>query len=274
LQKRAARRNGYRREAPGGAPPGAGCVQCPNPLPVCAMRPPRPTPTTAGDDTPRLVWDLPLRLAHWGLALAVSGAFVTNWLGSTAFAAHRACGVSALVLALFRVAWGFVGPADARFAGFVRGPRAVLASLPDLTPAAHRPRAGHTPLGGWMALALIVLVGAQAGLGLFANDEISHAGPLYGYVDGRLSNRLSAWHVRLAYTILAAVTLHVLAVLYYRLALGDDLVWPLVTGYKRGVGPDAAIRQQRVRLALLIVIALAALLLCLIATAPEVVLDL
>lgn len=226
------------------------------------------------DDQPRLVWDLPLRLAHWALAIAVTGSFVSGWIGGNAFGAHVLCGASALVLVLFRVTWGFAGPAHARFSDFVRGPRAVLKSLPRLTRAAHRRLAGHTPLGGWMVLALLVLIGVQAGLGLFANDEITHAGPLYGYVGGRWSNRLSAWHARIAYLILGAVVLHVAAALYYRVALGDDLVRPLVTGYKRGVGAAAAIDRQHIGRALLIVAILAALLLWLIRTAPEITLDL
>ncbi len=226
------------------------------------------------DDAPRLVWDLPLRVAHWGLALAVIGAFVSGWIGGGAFVAHVACGATALVLVLFRVAWGCVGPAHARFADFVRGPRAVLASLPALSRSGYRRLAGHTPLGGWMALALLTLIGTQACLGLFANDEISHTGPLYGYVGAHLSNRLSAWHGRIANVILGAVALHVAAAIYYRAALGEDLVRPLVTGYKRGVGAAAAIGRQRIGLALLIVALLAALLVLLIRTAPEAVLEL
>ncbi len=238
------------------------------------MRPETPAPAPPGDDTPRLVWDLPLRLSHWGLALTVTGAFVTDWVGPAAFGAHVVCGSTALVLVLFRVAWGFVGPAHARFADFVRGPRAVRASLAGLRRAAYRRLAGHTPLGGWMVLALLGLVAAQAGLGLFANDEISHTGPLYGYVDGHLSTRLSAWHVRIAYTILGAVVLHVGAALYYRLVLGDDLVRPLVTGYKRGVAAAAAIERQRTGLALLILAILAALVVWLIRSAPDAALEL
>jgi cytochrome b len=237
---------------------------------------PRQAPASPGpgDDTPRLVWDLPLRLAHWGLALAVTGSFVSDWAGTAAFGVHVVCGSVALVLVLFRVVWGFVGPAHARFADFVRGPRAVLASLPTLTRAAHRRLAGHTPLGGWMALALLALLGVQAGLGLFANDEISHTGPLYGYVSGHLSNRLSAWHGRIANASLGAVALHVAAALYYRFALREDLVRPLVTGYQQGVGAAAGIGRQRPALALLIVAALAALLVWLIRTAPAASLEL
>jgi cytochrome b len=233
-----------------------------------------PASRAPDDDVPRLVWDLPLRLAHWGLALAVTGAFVSDWVGGGAFAVHVACGASALVLVAFRIAWGWVGPAHARFADFVRGPRAALASLSTLSRAGHRRLAGHTPLGGWMALALLGLIGVQACLGLFANDAISHTGPLYGFVGGQLSNRLSGWHARIAYLILGGVALHVAAALYYRAVLGEDLVGPLVTGYKRGVGAAAAIGRQRVGLALAIVALLAALLVLLIVSAPEALLEL
>ncbi|MBS0373389.1 MAG: cytochrome b/b6 domain-containing protein [Proteobacteria bacterium] len=221
-----------------------------------------------------LVWDLPLRVGHWALATAVAGAFVTDWIGPTAFPVHALCGEAVLVLVAFRLLWGVVGPAHARFTDFVRGPRAVWASLPSLTPAGHRPRAGHTPLGGWMVLALLGLLAVQATLGLFANDDISHTGPLYGYVEGHLSNQLSRWHGRIANAILVAVALHVGAALYYRRVLGEDLVRPLLTGRKRGIDATEAIDSQRIVLALAIAAALVALLAWVLATAPEAALDL
>ena len=231
-------------------------------------------PPDRGDQALRLVWDLPLRLAHWGLALAVIGAFVTDWLGTSAFNAHVVFGSSALVIALFRVVWGFVGPAHARFSDFVRGPRAVVASLPALTRASHRRFVGHTPLGGWMALALLALVIAQATLGLFSNDEVSHTGPLYGYAAGHLSDRLSAWHGRIGNAILGAVVLHFAAVLYHRFVLRDDLIRPLLTGYKRGVGATAAIDGHRAGVALVILAMLVAALWWLLSTAPDATLEL
>ena len=74
----------------------------------------------------RLVWDLPLRVFHWSLAIAVAGSFATHWIGTTAFAWHVRCGYATLVLLAFRLAWGVVGPVHARFADFVRGPRATI----------------------------------------------------------------------------------------------------------------------------------------------------
>jgi cytochrome b len=72
--------------------------------------------------------------------------------------------------------------------------------------------AGHNPLGGWSAVALLLLLGLQAATGLCANDEIASAGPFYGWISHETSNRLTALHHGNANWLLALITLHVLAI--------------------------------------------------------------
>jgi cytochrome b len=217
----------------------------------------------------QLVWDLPLRVSHWGLVLGVTGAFVTHLLGPTAFGWHVRCGYSTLTLVAFRLVWGFIGPRYARFANFVCGPRAVIASWRMLRAGRYRPSAGHPPSGAWMILLLLAILLAQALTGLFANDEIINTGPLAGYVSHATSNRLSAWHAYLSDVILGAVALHVAAAGYYVLVLGDNLVGPLITGYKRGLPPGSAIASQRLGVALLTLLGAAAFLCWIVYSAPE-----
>ena len=111
------------------------------------------------------MWDLPLRLCHWLLTIAVLVSFASHWLGPRAFAVHVASGSVVLVLVAFRIGWGFAGSRYARFAAFVRGPRAVLAYL-RADPTAASPGAGHNPLGGWMVLLLLSALLVQAATGL------------------------------------------------------------------------------------------------------------
>ena len=54
------------------------------------------------------VWDLPLRLFHWLLLIAVSAAFATIWAKSERNL-HMLAGYSVLALLLFRLVWGFIG---------------------------------------------------------------------------------------------------------------------------------------------------------------------
>ena len=55
-----------------------------------------------------VVWDLPLRLFHWLLALCVTGALVTVSLGGNWMVWHERFGLSVLGLLTFRLVWGLV----------------------------------------------------------------------------------------------------------------------------------------------------------------------
>ena len=72
-----------------------------------------------------LVWDLPERLFHWLLVVLVIVSLVSAKIGGNAMQYHLLSGYTVLSLVLFRILWGFLGGAHARFSSFVRGPAAV-----------------------------------------------------------------------------------------------------------------------------------------------------
>jgi cytochrome b len=222
-------------------------------------------PATAGrSGRGTLIWDLPLRLSHWGLAAAVLGAYLTERMGPAAFRWHALFGYAVLVLALFRIAWGWLGPRHAQFSDFVRGPRAALAYLGRQGPN----YVGHNPIGGWMVLLLLALLLAAAASGLPANDAIMNAGPLYGLVTPEQSDAFTHWHARLWPVLVAAIVAHIGAALLYLWPGGSNLIAPLVTGYRRDVAPDQGIvREYRWR-ALTILVILIVLLVAGLALAP------
>src|SRR5262245_51588698 len=96
----------------------------------------------------RRVWDLPVRITHW-LLVGMAGAWVTHRAGYAYFRYHVWFGYLVVVLAVFRIAWGFIGTRHARFSTFVRGPRATLRYLAALARGAAPGHAGHNPLGAW-----------------------------------------------------------------------------------------------------------------------------
>ena len=75
----------------------------------------------------RRVWDLPVRIVHWLLVFGIAGSYATHKLGVAYFKYHLWFGYLVVVLAAFRILWGFVGTRHARFAKFLRGPRATAA---------------------------------------------------------------------------------------------------------------------------------------------------
>lgn len=173
------------------------------------------------------IWDLPTRLFHWALALAVTAALVTGLLGGNWMVWHGRAGLLIVGLLAFRLAWGFVGSTHALFSDFFPTPR----RLRDYFRGSWR-RAGHSPLGGLSVLGLLSLLAWQAGSGLFSNDDIAFSGPLYDLVDKSTSDSLVGWHRLGLWVIVGMVALHVAAILFYWFVRGKDLVRPMLTGWK------------------------------------------
>jgi cytochrome b len=186
--------------------------------------------TTPADLRHVQVWDLPTRIFHWALVLLLIGSFVTVRLH--AMDLHALCGYAILTLLIFRLLWGFLGSENARFAHFLRGPRAVLAHLGHILRRRPDTETSHNALGGWAVMLLLGLVAAQATAGLFANDDVLFRGPLARTVGKAMSDRITGWHYLIADLILVFAALHVAAVLFYRVVLKHRLVEAMVTGAK------------------------------------------
>lgn len=172
------------------------------------------------------VWDLPTRLFHWTLVAVVA----LSWWSAEYHKddLHLYLGYGALSLLLFRIGWGLVGSSTARFSTFVRGPRHVARYVRDRF---HWPLAGHAPLGALSVLALIVMLLVVVGTGLFALDEDGlFGGPLAHLVSISASDTARELHEDLFNLLLALIALHVAAILLYRLALGRNLLGPMITG--------------------------------------------
>jgi cytochrome b len=229
-----------------------------------------PTVNTQGESGAK-VWDLPVRVMHWLLLAAVCGSWASQEIEGIPFAVHLGCGYAVLLLVATRIVWGFVGTRHARFSDFVRGPRAVIGYARSLLGGSPRPFVGHNPLGALMVLLLLALLLAQAVTGLFTNDQVFDTGPLYGYVSGALSDRITTIHKQLFDLILVAIGLHVAAALFYLFAKRENLIRPMLTGRKSAalVPESERIVSSRVPLALVVLALLGLALWALVATAPE-----
>ena len=147
------------------------------------------------------VWDLPTRLFHWLLAASVIIGWLLAEFGPNRMTLHFWLGYAVIGLLVFRLVWGFVGPAPARFTQFIRGPRAVLGYAREMVRSADP-------------------------------DDYINVGPLASEVSSATSRMALRWHHRGADLILILVLLHWAAIVFYRLWKREDLVWPMITGWK------------------------------------------
>ena len=182
-----------------------------------------------------LIWDLPTRLFHWLLVLAIVALVVTGKAGGSWMEWHGRLGLLVLGLLVFRLLWGVMGSTYARFAGFFPTPAKVAAYLRGQW---HAP--GHNPLGACSVLALLAVPLFQALTGLVANDDIAFVGPLYDLVGRDLSNLATRWHLLAVNVLLALVALHVAAILFYAHIKKDNLVKLMVLGWKDSAHGESA----------------------------------
>lgn len=173
------------------------------------------------------VWDLPTRLFHWSLVLAVTLALATGLVGGDWMPVHGYAGIAIVGLVAFRLVWGLAGAAHARFVNFAPTPGRLRAYL-----GGRWQGHGHNPLGALSVFALLALLAVQAGTGLVGNDEIAFQGPLASLVDEARSVQLTGLHQQLAYVLLGLIVLHVLAIVAYRVVRKTNLVKPMLTGWK------------------------------------------
>jgi len=170
------------------------------------------------------VWDPLVRIVHWSVVGGVVAAWLTREAGREI---HEAISYAVAALVALRIVWGFIGSRHARFASFVRGPRAVLAYA-QLTLRRSEPRhLGHNSLGACMIVALLGLLIA-----------ISISGWLMGTDAFFGSEAMENTHEALVYALFALVALHVAGAVVTGLMHGENLVRAMVSGRKRAAAPQ------------------------------------
>lgn len=180
------------------------------------------------------IWDPVTRLWHWVLMLAVSvGWSFGKFMSFDTIQWHFYIGYLVLGLMVFRLLWGFAGPAPVRYRAILPTPASVLTYLRHMGRRSPSGSAGHNPVGSLSVIAMLIVISAQAVSGLFIeSDDFFEYGPMAGYVSEAVVNRLTWWHHFNADVILVLVVLHVSAILFYLVWKKENLIKPMITGWK------------------------------------------
>jgi len=186
------------------------------------------------------VWDPFVRVCHWLLATVI----LVDWFTDEPRWMHVWLGYIAAALVLLRVIWGFIGSENARFTSFVRGPRSVFDYLAGLIRLSSRRYLGHSPAGGAMIVALLIMVAATTVTGVVNLAQDEGKGPLAGVIakverPARIPGQrrpplvIKQVHEMLANVTLVLVILHVCGVALASFAHRENLVRAMITGRKR-----------------------------------------
>lgn len=177
------------------------------------------------------VWDIFVRVFHWSLVVAFLVAYVSEDISLV----HVWAGYLVGTLVILRILWGFVGTRYARFSNFVYRPRKVFRYTLHLLGFGGRRYLGHSPAGGAMVLALLVIMLLIVSSGLITLAMSEGTGLLSGGIAmnpsaGRLWKEA---HELLADAALVLVLLHICGVLWASLVHGENLTKAMWDGKKR-----------------------------------------
>ena len=193
---------------------------------------------------PLPVWDLPTRLTHWLFVVCIA---VSWWTAEERLMDwHRYSGYAMLGLLVFRIYWGIAGSSTARFARFLSGPRAVLAHL-RLTREQRVLIVGHTPIGSWSVVVLLLAMIGQVTLGLFATDiDGLESGPLSHLVSFEGGRAFAAAHELSFDVLIVLIAVHVVAIVFHLIYDRNDLTSPMLSGRKHvAQAADEPLGMQR-----------------------------
>ena len=165
------------------------------------------------------VWDLPLRLWHWALAVSVLTAWFTPTVHDNL---HRIVGYTVIGLLVFRLLWGFCGGRYSRFRVIGVRLRAAPSYLLNLRRGITGRYIGLNPAGTLMLVALLLSLGISAITG-----ALSVTVPFFG-----------VWWIEDTHAIasdvaIVLVVLHVVGVVLMSMLQRENLIRAMITGRKR-----------------------------------------
>ena len=185
-----------------------------------------------------LVWDAPVRVFHWLIVLSFVGAWLTSD-GRAWRPVHVTLGYTMAGLLAFRLVWGLIGTRYARFANFVRGPRAAWQYLQSLLRSRPEHHAGHNPAGALAIVALLVLIAVTSASGWATWHDVG-------------GEWLEELHEGAANALFAVVIVHLAGVVLGSLAHRENLVRAMVTGRKEVPSHEGIRRAWRTVAALML----------------------
>ena len=178
------------------------------------------------------VWDAPTRLFHWLLVLLMGFMWYSATQGGDMLVWHLRGGLLILALVVFRLCWGVWGSDTAKFSRFVR----PFSKIRRYTQGrmSEDELVGHNPLGALMVIALLAALVFQTATGLFAADEntFTNSGFLNHFVSEHAGTLARKIHVNFFNVLAVLAGVHIAAVLLYRFVKKQDLITPMINGFK------------------------------------------
>lgn len=199
---------------------------------------------TSRQDEPRSypVWDLPVRISHWLIALLFVWQFLSGHFGWYP-AAHLWTGYALLAVIGFRLQWGLFGSDSARWLALFSRLRDLPAGLAELPRRSPGYAAGHNPVGALSVLLMVALLLTQSVSGLFFESWGEVRGPLAERVGRDTALWLTDLHGLLRWPTAVVVAIHIAAGFHHWLWKGENRLGAIFVHGRLALPADPRLRR-------------------------------
>jgi len=192
------------------------------------------------------VWPIGTRIIHWMIAISFTSAFITSFY-EYSLHNHVALGFIFLIMIIYRIIWGFIGPEYAKFKNFkLRLPELKYYFVEKVQNRWRKIPAGHNPASSWFTIwamgmgSIIVatgllLYGVQEGKGIFRDLNSNYSEYMF---------LLDAIHKYASYIFVGWVVLHISGVLIEQFWHKTGMVFAMINGYKKTDGKDTKVSKK------------------------------
>ncbi len=192
------------------------------------------------------VWPIGTRIIHWMMALSFVAAFITSFY-EYMLHDHVAFGFIFLIIIIYRIIWGIVGPQYATFNTFKLKPSQLKHYFVEKVQNRWRKiPAGHNPASSWftvwaltvgtvIVISGLLLYGVQEAKGIFRflNDDYTANMNILAWVHKYSSYLFGAW-----------VIIHITGVMVEQFWHKTGMVFAMITGYKKTQGEDTKVKPS------------------------------
>lgn len=192
------------------------------------------------------VWPISTRLIHWMMAISFTSAFVTSFYEHLLHE-HVALGFIFMIIIVYRIVWGIIGPRYATFNTFKLKPSELKHYFIEKIENRWRKiPAGHNPASSWYTVWAIIVGTIIAVSGLFLYG-IQEAKGIFRFLNDEYTQHifLLEWiHEYASYLFFAWVIIHITGVLIEHFWHRTGMVFAMITGYKKTEGEDTEVKPQ------------------------------
>lgn len=170
-----------------------------------------------------LIWDLPIRVFHWGFAGSLTASL---YLGTyfhpegAVFKYHMLCGIMAVVFFAMRLILGFSGSRHYRWRHYLVSPRKVVHYVVETVCGVQHSLAQVNPATAIVSVLMYLALGGLIWTG-FTPDAVE------------------VWHPRTANILIGLILLHLGGLLFQTIRHRSSIALEMVTGRKPASEADA-----------------------------------